>query len=163
MTRREQAARAKRVSDVMTIDPRIDQRIRSSFARMQAMATFGASLHAVRKGEVEIVLPFSSALAQQHGFTHAGVLATIADTACGYAALTLMPSDAAVLTTEFKINLLSPAQGERFMAVGRVVRPGRNLMVCLGEVFAEQGDARKQVALMTASMMVVDGATGLRD
>lgn len=130
---------------------------------MQTMATFGASLQAVRKGEVEIVLPFTAALVQQHGFIHAGVLATIADTACGYAALTLMPSEAAVLTTEFKINLLSPAKGERFMAYGRVVRPGRKLMVCLGKVFAQEGQARKQVALMTASMMVVDGGTGLRD
>lgn len=130
---------------------------------MQTMATFGASLQAVRKGEVEIVLPFTAALVQQHGFIHAGVLATIADTACGYAALTLMPSEAAVLTTEFKINLLSPAKGERFTAYGRVVRPGRKLMVCLGEVFAQEGQARKQVALMTASMMVVDGGTGLRD
>jgi uncharacterized protein (TIGR00369 family) len=147
----------------MSVDPQIDQRIRSSFARMQAMATFGAALQAVRAGEVEIVLPFAQALVQQHGFIHAGVLATIADTACGYAALTLMPNDAAVLTTEFKINLLSPAKGDRFLAVGRVVRPGRKLMVCLGEVFAEEGEARKQVALMTASMMVVDGATGLRD
>jgi uncharacterized protein (TIGR00369 family) len=147
----------------MNIDPEIDQRIRSSFARMQTMATFGASLRAVRKGEVEILLPFSGALVQQHGFIHAGVLATIADTACGYAALTLMPGDAAVLTTEFKINLLSPAKGERFVALGRVVRPGRKLMVCLGEVFAEEDEVRKQVALMTASMIAVEGATGLRD
>jgi uncharacterized protein (TIGR00369 family) len=141
----------------------IDQRIRSSFARMQTMATFGASLQAVRKGEVEIALPFAAALVQQHGFIHAGVLATIADTACGYAALTLMPNEAAVLTTEFKINLLSPAKGDRFIAIGRVVRAGRKLMVCLGEVFAEAENERKQVALMTASMMVVDGGTGLRD
>jgi uncharacterized protein (TIGR00369 family) len=147
----------------MSSDSQIDQRIRSSFARMQTMATFGASLQAVRKGEVEIALPFTDALVQQHGFIHAGVLATIADTACGYAALTLMPNEAAVLTTEFKINLLSPARGDRFVATGRVVRAGRKLMVCLGEVFAEAGDERKQIALMTASMMVVDGATGLRD
>jgi uncharacterized protein (TIGR00369 family) len=162
MTRREQAAGAERAHGV-SADPQIDQRIRASFARMETMATFGATLEAVRNGEVEIVLPFSTALVQQHGFIHAGVLATIADTACGYAALTLMPGDAAVLTTEFKIHLLSPAKGERFTAVGRVVRPGRKLTVCLGEVFADDGQARKQVALMTASMMVVDGATGLRD
>jgi uncharacterized protein (TIGR00369 family) len=147
----------------MPTDSQIDQRIRSSFARMQTMATFGASLQAVRKGEVEIALPFAAALVQQHGFIHAGVLATIADTACGYAALTLMPDHAAVLTTEFKINLLSPAKGDRFLAIGRVVRAGRKLMVCLGEVFAEAEDERKQIALMTASMMVVDGGTGLRD
>jgi uncharacterized protein (TIGR00369 family) len=145
----------------MAVAPEVEQRIRASFARMGVMATFGASIAAVRHGEVEIVLPFSPALSQQHGFLHAGVVATIADSACGYAALTL--TNAAVLTTEFKINLLSPAKGDRLVATGRVVRPGRTLMVCLGEVFAEQGDARKQVALMTASMMVVDTATGLKD
>lgn len=147
----------------MTFDPAVDRRIRESFARMQAMATIGASVSAVRKGEVEIVLPFSDTLTQQHGFVHAGIVAMIVDTACGYAALTLMPMDAAVLTTEFKINLLSPAKGDRFIASGRVVRPGRKLMVCIGEVFAEEGEGRKQVALMTASMMVVEAATGLRD
>jgi uncharacterized protein (TIGR00369 family) len=144
-------------------DPAIDRRIRDSFARMQAMATFGASLVAVRKGEIEIALPFSPSLTQQHGFVHAGIIAAIADTACGYAALTLMPDDAAVLTSEFKINLLSPAKGERFLAIGRVVRPGRRLMVCLGEVWAEEGGSHKQVALMTASMMAVETSTGLRD
>jgi uncharacterized protein (TIGR00369 family) len=147
----------------MSFDPAIDRRIRDSFGRMQAMATIGASVAAVRAGEVDVVLPFSAALTQQHGFVHAGVIATIIDTACGYAALTLMPMDAAVLTTEFKLHLLSPAKGDRFIAAGRVVRPGRKLMVCIGEVFAEEGTSRKQIALMTASMMVVDTATGLRD
>ena len=147
----------------MTFDPAIDRRIRESFGRMQAMTLIGASVAEVRAGEVDIVLPFSQKLTQQHGFVHAGVIATIIDTACGYAALTLMPMDAAVLTTEFKLHLLSPAKGERFIAAGRVVRPGRKLMVCIGEVFAEEGASRKQIALMTASMMVVDTATGLRD
>ena len=147
----------------MHFDPAIERRIRDSFARMQAMTLIGASVAAVREGEVEVALPFSATLSQQHGFVPAGVVAMIADTACGYAALTLMPSDAAVLTTEFKINLLSPAKGDRFVASGRVVRPGRKLMVCLGEVFAQTGESRKQIALMTASMMVVETATGLRD
>jgi uncharacterized protein (TIGR00369 family) len=147
----------------MSFDPAIDRRIRDSFGRMQAMTLIGASVAEVRAGEVDIVLPFSQKLTQQHGFVHAGVIATIIDTACGYAALTLMPMDAAVLTTEFKLHLLSPAKGERFIAAGRVVRPGRKLMVCIGEVFAEEGTSRKQIALMTASMMVVDTATGLRD
>lgn len=141
----------------------IERRIRDSFARMYAMTTIGASIAAVRSGEVEIVLPFSESLTQQHGFVHAGIIAAVVDTACGYAALTLMPADAAVLTVEFKLNLLSPAKGQRFVASGRVVRPGRKLTVCLGEVFAEDGQSRKQVALMTASMMVVEAATGLRD
>ena len=127
------------------------------------MNTIGANVAAVREGEVEIVLPCSDTLLQQHGFIHAGVVATIADSACGYAALTVMPAEAAVLTTEFKLNLLSPAKGERLRAVGRVVRPGRKLVVCLGEVFAEEGGRSKQVALMTASMMVIDTGTGLQD
>jgi uncharacterized protein (TIGR00369 family) len=138
-------------------------RVRASFARQQFMATLGATLDAVRDGEVEIVLPFSPALTQQHGFIHAGAVTTIVDTACGFAALTKMPDDAAVLTTEFKLNLMSPAKGERLRAKGRVVRAGKTLIVCLGEVFAEQGGTSKQVALMTATMMVVDTGTGLKD
>ena len=140
-----------------------ERRVRDSFARMQVMTTIGASLRRVAAGEVEIELPFMASLTQQHGFVHAGIVATILDTACGYAALTLMPKEAAVLTTEFKINFLSPAMGDRLVAAGHLVRPGRKLMVCLGEVFAEKGEARRQVALMTASMIVVDVTTGLRD
>ena len=146
----------------MSLPVEVERRIRESFVRQQAMATIGASIVAVREGEVEIVLPYRAAITQQHGFIHGGIIAMIADSACGYAALSLMPLDAAVLTTEFKLNLLSPATGESLLARGRVVRPGRKLMVCLGEVFAE-GSAGKQVALMTASMMVVDSAGGLRD
>lgn len=140
-----------------------EARCRASFARQQAMATIGASVRSVAAGDVELEMPFSEKLTQQHGFIHAGVITMLADTACGFAALSLMPDDAAVLTTEFKINLLSPAKGERFVARGRVVRPGKTLMVCLGEVFAEGAGGRKQVALMTASMMVVETSTGLRD
>jgi uncharacterized protein (TIGR00369 family) len=141
----------------------VERRIRDSFARQQAMTTIGATLAAVRDGEVEVMLPYRAANTQQHGFVHAGVIAMIADNACGYAALTRMPADAAVLTTEFKINLLSPGTGDRLIAIGRIVRPGRKLTVCLGEVFAQAGETRKQIALMTASMMVIDTATGLRD
>jgi uncharacterized protein (TIGR00369 family) len=138
-------------------------RVQASFARQQFMTTLGATLDAVRDGEVEIVLPFSAALTQQHGFIHAGAVTTIVDTACGFAALTKMPDDAAVLTTEFKLNLMSPAKGERLRAKGRVVRAGKTLMVCLGEVFAEEASQSKQVALMTATMMVVRSGTGLKD
>jgi uncharacterized protein (TIGR00369 family) len=141
----------------------IEARIRGSFARQTIMTTLGAEIAAVRAGEVEIVLPFSPGILQQHEFIHAGAIATIADTACGYAALTVMPREAAVLTTEFKINLLAPAKGERLRAIGRVVRAGKKLVITLGDVFAEDGAARKQVALITATMMVVDTGTGLRD
>ena len=141
----------------------IDARIRGSFARQTIMATLGAEIAAVRAGEVEIVLPFSDRILQQHEFIHAGAVATIADSACGYAALSVMPRDAAVLTTEFKINLLAPAKGERIRAIGRVIRNGKKLVITLGEVFAEEGGTRKQIALITATMMVIETGAGLRD
>jgi uncharacterized protein (TIGR00369 family) len=141
----------------------MEKRVRDSFNKQTMLATIGAEIAAVRPGEVEIVMPFSSHITQQHGFIHAGAVSTIADTACGYAALTVMPEDAAVLTTEFKINLLSPAKGERLRAVGRVIRSGKKLVITLGEVFAEQDGQSKQVALITASMMVIDTGTGLRN
>jgi uncharacterized protein (TIGR00369 family) len=145
------------------IDPQSERRCRDSFRRQQAMTTVGASMLSVAAGEVEIVMPFSEQLTQQHGFIHAGIITMLCDTACGFAALSLMPADAAVLTTEFKVNLLSPAKGEQFIAKGRVVRAGKTLTVCLGEVFAEEEGKRKQVALMTASMMAVNTSSGLRD
>ena len=150
--------------DALTPDlTEIDARIRASFARQSMMTTLGAEIAAVRAGEVEIVLPFSQRILQQHAFIHAGAVAAIGDTACGFAALTTMPRQAAVLTTEFKINLLTPAKGERLRAIGRVVRAGKKLVITLGEVFAEEGGARKQVALITATMMVIDTGSGLRD
>ncbi len=102
----------------------IEKRIKDSFARQMAMATIGAAITRVGQGEVMIELPFQPGLTQQHGFLHAGVVTMIVDTACGYAALTLMPSAAAVLTVEYKVNLLSPATGEKFIAQGRVLKPG---------------------------------------
>lgn len=148
---------------MMTLDPQTERRCRDSFQRQQAMTTIGATIQSMAAGEVGLVMPFSERLTQQHGFIHAGIITMLCDTACGFAALSLMPADAAVLTTEFKVNLLSPAKGQRFIANGRVVRPGKKLTVCLGEVFAEEGGKRKQVALMTASMMAVDTSSGLRD
>ena len=145
------------------LDPKAEARCRTSFAAQPAMATIGATVLSVHAGEVEIELPCAPHVTQQHGFVHGGVVTMISDCACGYAALSLMPEDAAVLTTEFKINFLSPAKGERLVAHGRVVRAGKKLMVCLGEVFAEDQGKRKQVALMTATMMVIDTAGGLRD
>jgi uncharacterized protein (TIGR00369 family) len=141
----------------------IEARVRGSFAQQTLMRTLGAEVLAVRPGEVEIVLPFSDRILQQHGFVHAGAVSAIADNACGYAALTTMPGDAAVLTVEFKVNLLSPAKGERMRAVGRVVRAGRNLVITAADVFAESAGTSKQVALMTATMMVVKSDTGLKD
>jgi uncharacterized protein (TIGR00369 family) len=141
----------------------IDARIRDSFTKQTIMTTIGAEVLSVKPGEVEIVLPFSDKVLQQHGFVHAGAVATIADSACGYAGLSVMPRDAAVLTTEFKINLMSPAKGDRLRAVGRVIRNGKTLVITLGEVFAETGGTSKQIALITATMMVVNTGTGLKD
>ncbi|ODA40646.1 PaaI family thioesterase [Desulfosporosinus sp. BG] len=110
-------------------------RVQSSFAQQSVMNLIGAELVKVLPGEVEISIPFRDNLTQQHGFLHAGIITTIADSACGYAAFSLMPAGASVLTVEFKVNLLAPAKGERFVAKGLVVKPGRTITVCSGEVF----------------------------
>jgi uncharacterized protein (TIGR00369 family) len=118
----------------------------------------------VDPGQTEIVLPFREDLGQQHGFIHAGIVTTIADSACGYAALSLMPPGVGVLTIEFKVNLLNPAEGVRFVARGQVVKPGRTLMVCTGEVTAEREDGTvRPVALMQATMMLVRDRGGISD
>ena len=133
--------------------------MRASFARQSLMATLGARLAHVAPGEVDVELAFDDRLTQQHGYLHAGALTAALDSACGYAALTLMPEEAAVLTVEFKVNLLAPAAGERFVARGRVVRAGRTLTVCRGDAGAFAGDEERHVATMTATMM----ALGPRD
>ena len=109
--------------------PDFANRVRSSFAHQSLMNLIGAELVRVLAGEVEIEIPFRQDLTQQHGFLHAGVIAAIVDSACGYAALSLMPARASVLTVEFKVNLLAPAKGERFVARGKVVKPGRTITV----------------------------------
>ena len=138
-------------------------RIRSSFDRQALMRTMGVSLVSVAPGEVVLELPFAEALTQQHGFLHAGAIAAVADSACGYAALSLMPADAAVLSIEFKVNLLAPAAGERFRATGRVVRAGRTITVCTAEVAALRGTESRVVALMQGTMMAVRDREGVRD
>ena len=142
------------------INPNFADDVRSSFAAQAIMSAWNASLKKVELGEVEIELPFNETLTQQNGFLHAGIITTIVDSACGYAALTVMPPGANVLSIEFKVNLLSPAIGERFTAAGRVVRAGRTIKVCQGDVYAHAvdtngGDHTKHVALMTATMTTV--------
>jgi uncharacterized protein (TIGR00369 family) len=127
------------------------------------MAALGAELEAVRPGEVSITLPFRGDLTQQHGYLHAGVLTSAVDSACGYAALSLMEPGAGVLSVEFKVNLLAPGAGTRFVADGRVVRAGRTLTVCAGEVRAVQDGAETLVLVMQATMMAVRGRTGVAD
>ncbi|MDO8878026.1 MAG: PaaI family thioesterase [Pseudolabrys sp.] len=127
------------------------------------MTTLGATLEAVSPGTVEISLRPHAAVSQQHGFVHAGAVSAIADSAAGYAALSLMPADAGVLTTEFKINLLAPAAGDRIVARGRVVKAGRTLTLAQAEVFAESGGQEKLIALLTATLMTVKGRDGVSD
>ena len=117
-------------------DPRFAERVAQSFALQGAMQTLGARLQQVKPGAVDIVFDWAAALTQQHGFVHAGMLSTALDSACGYAAFSLMPPDASVLTIEFKTNLLAPARGDRFRVEGRVLKPGRTITVCEGRAFA---------------------------
>jgi uncharacterized protein (TIGR00369 family) len=143
-------------------DPDFESRVHASFARQAAMSTIGASLRAVTAGHVVIEMPFDAALTQQHGFLHAGMVATALDSACGYAALTLMPADAGVLTIEFKINLLAPAQGQRFRMVGEVVKPGRTVTVAEGRAWAIDAHGReKLIATMGGTLMSISGRDGI--
>ena len=143
-------------------DPHFESRVRASFAKQDFMATIGARLVHVSVGEVTIALPFRTELTQQHGFLHAGVVTSLVDSACGYAALTVMEPGAAVLSVEFKVNLLAPAEGTNFRAIGRVVRSGRTLVVCAGELHAIKNERDTVVALMQGTMMAVRGK-GLGD
>lgn len=146
-----------------TADPDFEARVRASFARQSIMTTLGASLTRITPGEVEIALPFADHILQQHGFVHAGVVATIADSAAGYAGLTLMPPGAGVLTAEFKINLLAPASGDRLIAQGRVIKAGRSLTIAEADVFAEDGPTRKHAARLTATLMSMRDRQGVAD
>lgn len=136
-------------------DPDFKARVAQSFAQQSIMQTIGASLLDVIAGQVEIELPFDQRLTQQDGFIHAGVSATIMDSACGYAALSLMPENARVLSIEFKINLLAPAAGDRFVAVGKVIKPGRSVFVAEAQLFASSRDSRQLVATMGATLMAL--------
>ena len=155
-------------------DPDYERRVRDSFARQAAMQTLGIAMASVSPGEVVLELPFRADLTQQHGFLHAGVVTSAMDSACGYAALTLMEPGAAVLSVEFKVNLLAPARGRRFRAIGRVVRSGRTITVTSGELWAFEQDEIPApelgadppgalVAILTGTMMAVRDRAGLVD
>ena len=132
-------------------------RVGDSFARQAFMATLGATLEKVEPGAVDIALPVRDALAQQHGSVHAGAITSILDSAAGYAAFSLMPAGAGVVSVEFKVNLLAPARGERIVARGRVVRAGRTLTVCTAEAWAAEGDRETLVAVLQGTMMCLEG------
>ena len=147
------------------LDQNFAARVRASFAEQAFMSTCGATMTSVGPGAVTIEFPFREDLTQQHGFIHAGVVAAVADSACGYAALTLMPADAAVLSVEFKINLLAPASGTVFRATARVVKAGRTLTVCTAEVHAVRGDEQDDaiVATMQATMIALVDRPGIAE
>ena len=143
-------------------DSDYESRVRESFERQAVMCSLGARLSRVGRGQIEIEFPHRAEFTQQHGFLHAGVLATVLDSACGYAAFTLMPEDAAVLSVEFKVNLLAPAAGERFVARAHVIRSGRNISVCQADAFALLAEGEKHIATMTGTMMCVRDRDGMR-
>ncbi len=136
-------------------DPDFRRRVEASFARQHVMRTLEIVIARLEPGEIELSMPYAEAYTQQHGFMHAGIISTALDSACGYAAFSLMPADAAVLTVEFKTNLLAPADGEQFLFRGRVVKPGRTLTVCEAQALAYHPGAEKLIATMTGTLMAV--------
>lgn len=139
-------------------DPGFRQRVHESFAKQAVMATLGATLEVADAGRVVIVMPHKPELCQQHGFVHAGIVSTALDSACGYAAFSLMPADAAVLTIEFKVNLIAPARGPWFRFEGLVVKAGRTISVVEGKAWQhEAGGTESLCATMTATVMTVQG------
>jgi len=147
----------------MAADEDSEARVRASFARQGLMLTLGATLDHVAPGAVEISMRPHPAISQQHGFIHAGAVSAIADSAAGYAALTLMPPGRGVLTVEFKINLLAPAIGDRVVARARVIKVGRTLTLTQTDVLAESDGEEKLIAFLTATMMSVEGRDGISD
>ena len=136
-------------------------KVRDSFSKQPAMATMGVELSVVEAGRVELYMRRNDDFSQQHGFVHGGILSTALDSACGYAANSLMEEHAEVLTVEFKVSLLAPARGEAFLFVADVVKPGRNLSFVEGAAYALHGDERRKVATMTATMMTIVDRTGI--
>ncbi|MGA7328719.1 MAG: PaaI family thioesterase [Rhodomicrobium sp.] len=138
-----------------------EARIRASFARQKIMETLRVSISRLSLGEIELLMPFTPDFTQQHGFVHAGTIATVLDNACGYAAFTTMQPGSAVLTVEFKANFLAPAKGESFRFVGKTVKAGRVITVCDAQAFSRTGSDEKLIATMTATLMAVAGREGI--
>ncbi len=141
--------------DFAAQDVHFKQVVQDSFLKQAVMQTFGASIFSVAPGRVALQMPYQASLGQQHGFLHAGVITTLLDSACGYAALSLMPAGSDVLSIEFKVNLLSPAIGELFTANAEVVRAGKTITVCRAQLEAHKGNKHKTVALIQATMMTI--------
>jgi uncharacterized protein (TIGR00369 family) len=143
------------MSNPSPLDFEFEQRVRASFARQGLINTLNGKIAFINPGELHIEAPFDERFTQQDGFLHAGIVTTLMDSACGYAAYTLMPADSRVLSVEFKVNFLNPARGERFRAEGRVAKSGRTISVCEGKLFAFQNEQGTLVALMQATMICI--------
>jgi uncharacterized protein (TIGR00369 family) len=150
-------------TDFRPSDPDFETRVRASFGRQRLMQTLGVRLARVAAGECELEMPFDAAFAQQHGFLHAGTLTSVVDSACGYAALSLMAPGAAVMSVEFKVNLLAPAAGDLLIARARVVRSGRTLTIVSGDGFMRSGERERHVFTLLGTMMAVEGRPGISD
>lgn len=137
-------------------NPNFEEEVRRSFAAQRVMNLIGASITLLEAGAVDITLPYREDLTQQNGFIHAGIITTIADSACGYSSYSLMPEGSDVLSVEFKINLLKPAKGEKFVAEGRIVRSGKTLTVARCDVFGYQSGNREAIAAMQATLIRLD-------
>jgi len=142
--------------DQQATNPSFVQEVKESFAQQTVMSLIGGELTRVEPGVIEITLPYRSDLAQQHGYVHAGIITTIADSACGYAAYTLMPPGSDVLAVEFKVNLVRPAKGETFVARAEVIKSGRTLTVVRADVHSVTGEQRELIAIMQGTMMRLD-------
>lgn len=143
-------------------DPNFTGKVRASFANQRVMETLGIHIHDLQPGRIELRMPFAEAFTQQHGFLHAGILTTALDSACGYAAFSLMAAEAEVLTAEFKTNLLAPAEGSEFAFRATVLKPGRTLTVAEARAFSLSGGGEKLVASMTATLMAVYGRSDVQ-
>ena len=143
------------MSSFQPSDPNFDKRVRDSFAQQKAMTTLGIAIERLAAGEIELAMPYNDAYTQQHGFVQAGVMTAALDSACGYAAFSLMPANAEILTVEFKTNLLAPAKGSRFVFRAHVVKPGRTLTVCEAQAYAVNDGSEKLVATMTGTLMAL--------
>jgi uncharacterized protein (TIGR00369 family) len=137
------------------LDPNFESRVRDSFSQQGMLTSLGAETALLKAGELHLTMPYDARFTQQDGFLHAGTVATLLDSACGYAAYTLMPAASRVLSVEFKVNLLAPAKGQRFRAEGRVIKHGRTLTVCEGKLFSIEKEDETLCAIMQATMICI--------
>lgn len=144
-------------------NPDYDARVRASFARQALMTTMGMRIEELAPGRIALAMAHDPALTQQHGFLHGGIVASGLDTACGFAAFSLMPADAAVLTVEFKTNFLNPAQGDGYRFEAEVIKPGRTLVIVEARAYGLTEGASRLIATMSATMMAIQGREGVKD